>query len=53
MEGAVDHERLSFNSNLQVSLLDIDGELLGRGALGDFNVDSNFVESLLPRVFVS
>ena len=53
MEVAVDHERLSFNSNLQVSLLDIDGELLGRGALGDANVDSNFVESLLPRVFVS
>ena len=48
MEVAVDYERLSFNAHLQVSLLDIDGELLGRGALGDVNVDSNFVETLLP-----
>ena len=53
MEGAVNHERLSFNAHLQVSLLNIDGELLGRGTLGDVNVDSNFVESLFPRVFVS
>ena len=52
MQIAVDHERLPLQTHLQVSLLDINSELLGRGAFGDGNVDCHFSQSLFPRVFV-
>ena len=52
MQFTVDHERLALETNLQVSLGDVDSQLFGCGALGDDNIDGNFLQSLLPRVLI-
>ena len=52
MQFTVDHERLALETNLQVSLGDIDSQLFGCGALWDDNIDGNFLQSLLPRVLI-
>ena len=52
MQFSVNHERLTLQTDLQVRLLDINRELLGGGALGNDDVDSDFAQGLLPAVLV-
>ena len=53
MEVTIDDQRLSFDSDLEVILLDVDSELLACDALGDRDVDSDLVQGLLPVILVS
>ena len=52
MQGTINHQRLSLQAHFQVRLLDINGQLLRCGSLGNGNVHSNFVQSLHPMVLV-
>ena len=52
VQRSIDQERLALDAHLQMSFLNIDGQLLRFDALGDGDIHCQFLKSLLPGVFV-